>query len=161
MLRKKGMAMRYAPVAVLTALMLMLSSKAFAETAWDVLARFGWTGVWSVSCQEMASPQNYRMTYFKDDNGLARRKVDRGPNKPILMSVVENPQIVNTTTIAARIRNDDPNYGTDNGLFFDIVMILDNGRMRTLESKGSDGVTYIKDGLLSGKPSPWVEQCAN
>lgn len=154
--------MRCFCVTLMTSLLVLLSSTAFAQTAWDVLERFGFTGVWSVSCQDMPSPQNYRMTYFKDADGLARRKVELEPDRPTLMGSVDGAQIIAATTIAVRIRNDDPNYGADNGLVFDVVMTKENDRVRTLDSKGSDGKDYIKDGFFvpSGKPSPWVEQCA-
>jgi hypothetical protein len=44
-----------------------------------------------------------------------------------------------------------------------LIIIKESGRVRTLDSKGSDGKQYVKDGiaLLSGNPMPWLEKCSN
>jgi hypothetical protein len=157
------MAMKRSRLTVITAFLLSLSSTAFAESAWDVLDRFGFVGPWAISCRETASPQSSWVTVFRDANGLVRRKFDRGPDRPTLMSALDSVQIITSTTIKLRIRNDDPNWGSTNGTITDVVMVKENSRVRTLESKGSDGKEYIKDGIVtsSGQPSPWLEKCGN
>lgn len=155
--------MKCSRLTVITAFLLLLSSTAFAESAWDVLDRFGWAGSWAISCKEPASAQNWHMLVFRDANGLARRRLERGPDSSTLMTVVDSAQIITSTTIKVRVRNDDPNWGLSNGTTTDVLMVKENSRMRTLESKGSDGKEYIKDGILvsSGQPASWIEKCGN
>jgi hypothetical protein len=72
-------------------------------------------------------------------------------------------KLITSTTLAARVRNDDPNWGTSNGVATDIVMIKENGRMRTLESTTLDGQQIVEDGVIlsSSGPIPWIEKCSN
>jgi len=147
-------------VTVLAALLSLLSSAAFAETAWDVIGRFGWTGSWSLSCSELPSPTNAWLKFYRDANGVARRSLDRG-NGPELTIVIDSAQIITATTMAARLRNDDSSWGTNNGVYVDAILVKENGRIRAISSKKADGTEVIKDGIIisSGKPSPWTEKC--
>ncbi len=152
--------MRYLRVAVLAAFFALLANAAFAQTAWDAMQSFGLTGTWSPSCQTAPAPSNYWMSYYLDSSGVVRRRVDLGPSRTNLMSAVDSAQIVNATTLDTHIRNDDPGYGATNGLVFDVVIIKENGRVRTLASQGSDGKAYISDGIVAanGQPSVWLEK---
>jgi hypothetical protein len=100
---------------------------------------------------------------FRDTDGVVRQKVDRGADGPSLMSVVDSAQILTSSTLQIRLRNEDQNVGAKNGLFFDIVETIENDRRRTLQSRGSDGKDYIKDGIMvpSGQPSVWISKCSN
>jgi len=100
---------------------------------------------------------------FRDTDGTVRQKIDRGADGPSLTSVVDSAQILTPSTLQIRFRHDDPNYGASNGFFLDIVEAIENDRRRTLQSKGSDGKDYIKDGVMvsSGQPSVWVSKCSN
>ena len=155
--------MRYFRVAVLTAFFALLSGAAFAQTAWDAMQSFGLTGTWSLNCKAAASGSNYWMTYYRDAGGVARRSLDRGDNGSKLMLAIDSAHLITATTLAARMRNDDPGWGNTNGAVVDIIVIKENGRVRTLDSKGTDGKQYVKDGiaLLSNNPMPWLEKCSN
>jgi hypothetical protein len=87
--------------------------------------------------------------------------LDRGPDGPPLMSVVDSAQVVTPSTMQVRLRNDDLNWGTMNGVFFDVVQTIENDALRALQSKGSDGKEYIKDGMViaTGRPSPSLHRC--
>jgi hypothetical protein len=155
--------MRHVRAAVLTAFFALLPAAAFAQTAWDAMRSFGLTGTWSLNCKEPAGPANFWMTYYQDAGGVVRRTLERGPDPdyPRLMVVIESAHLITSTTMAARFRNDDPNWGDTNGATADVIMIKENGRVRTLDSKGGDGKQYVKDGIVvaSGKPIPWIEKC--
>jgi hypothetical protein len=155
--------MRYLRVAVLAALLALLSNAAFAQTAWDAMQAFGLTGTWSLNCQAPPGGSNFWMTYYLDANGVARRSLDRGDGGSKLMLAVDSAQVLTSTTLAASMRNDDPGWGASNGTVADLIIVKENGRVRTLDSKGSDGKQYVKDGvaLLSGSPMPWLEKCGN
>ena len=148
---------------VAAALLALLPGAAFAQTTWDAMQSFGLTGTWSLNCKQAAGPSNFWMTYYQDAGGVVRRSLDRGPDAPSLMLVVDSAHLITSTTMAARMRNDDPNWGDSNGTSSDLIIIKESGRVRTLDSKGSDGKQYVKDGvaLLSGSPMPWLEKCGN
>jgi hypothetical protein len=155
--------MRYLQISVLSAFGLLVSAAASAETTWDTLQRFGWTGSWAASCKDPPNLRNVWVVLTRDPDGTAKRKLDRGADAPALMGVVDSAQILTPSTLQARLRNDDPNWGAMNGVFFDVVQTTENDRLRTLQSKGSDGKDYIKDGTLvsSGQPSAWIYRCPN
>ena len=155
--------MRYLQISVLSAFGLLVPAAALAETTWDTLQRFGWTGSWAASCKDPPSLRNVWVVLTRDPDGTAKRKLDRGADAPALMGVVDSAQILTPSTLQARLRNDDPNWGAMNGVFFDVVQTTENDRLRTLQSKGSDGKDYIKDGTLvsSGQPSAWIYRCPN
>src|ERR1700676_580480 len=153
--------MRHLRVTVLAALLALLSGTASAQTTWSAMQSFGLTGTWSASCKDPASPANGWLTYYQDTSGVVRRTFDRGPGQPSLMVTVDSAKIITSTTIAARFRNDDPNWGNQNGISVDLALIKENGHVRTLSSTGSDGKQYIKDGVVvsSGTAIPWLEKC--
>jgi hypothetical protein len=153
--------MRYFQISTLLLLALSLPAPAFAETTWDTLQRFGWTGTWAAACKDPPSIRNVWTIVSRDPDGVVKRKLDRGADGPPLMSVVDSAQIVTPSTLQVRLRNDDPNWGKMNGVFFDVVQTMENDELRALQSKGSDGKDYIKDGvvLASGQPSPTLHRC--
>jgi hypothetical protein len=155
--------MRYFRISVLSAFGLLVPACAFAETTWDTLQRFGWTGSRAASCKDPPSLRNVWVILSRDPDGTAKRKLDRGTDRPPLMGDVDSAQIVTSSTLQARLRNDDPNWGAMNGVFFDVVQAIENDGLRTLQSKGGDGKDYIKDGTLvsTGQPSPWIYRCRN
>ena len=154
------MTMGYFRISALWAL-LLFPAPAFAETTWDVLQRFGWTGTWAASCQDAPSAKNVWTILTRDPDGVVKRKLDRGPDGPPLISVVDSAQVVTPSTMQVRLRNDDPNWGAMNGVFFDVVQTIENDALRALQSKGSDGKDYIKDGIViaTGRPSASLHRC--
>jgi hypothetical protein len=155
--------MRYFRISVLAAFGLLAPAAACADPTWDTLQRFGWTGSWAASCKDPPSLRNVWVILSQDPDGTAKRKLDRGGDGPALLGAVDSAQILTASTLQARLRNDDPNWGAMNGVFFDVVQTIENDGLRTLQSKGSDGKDYIKDGTLvsSGQPSPWIYRCPN
>jgi hypothetical protein len=154
--------MKYLPTIAMTAALSLLSSGAFAETTWDVLQRFGLVGTWAYPCSQPPSTTNWWVTYFKDPVGLAKRSADRGPGVPKLMVAIDSAQILSSTTMAVRSRDDDPNWGQSNGTVFDVVLVKENGRVRSLSARTSTGQEFIKNGIVvaSNAPAPWLEKCS-
>jgi hypothetical protein len=59
-----------------------------------------------------------------------------------------------------QLRNDDPNWGAQNGVSYDVIVEIASGHRRTVRSVGSDGVAYIQDGRLrDGQPAPTLMRC--
>jgi hypothetical protein len=154
--------LRAAALAALAALVSLLPASAMAETTWQVLQRFGWTGSWAASCNDPPSGRNIWINLIAAADGSVRRKLDRGHDAPPLMSVVDSAQIAGGDTLDTRLRNDDPQWGPADGRYYDVVMQkAANGGIRTFQSKGSDGKEYVKDGMFTatGQPSPWTFKC--
>jgi hypothetical protein len=151
-------------------LLLSTCSPCAAETAWDVLERFGLTGVWSASCNRPATQTNFREIYSKDSNGIARRGVDFGTGFPVGVTFVESAQIISPSKIKLRVRNADARWGKNNNVITDVVFMKEDDpetkeifRIRGLNSITSDGRVIVKDGILMslGKPSFWEYKCRN
>jgi hypothetical protein len=130
---------------------------------WDVLQKIGRMGTWAANCWLNPSWKNHRVALFRELDSVVKQRIDRGADGPSLTSVVENAEILTPSTLHIRLRHDDTGFGANNGLVLDIVEIVENKRRRTLQSKGSDGKDYIKDGIMLGPnaPSVWVSKCAD
>jgi len=156
-------------VFVCTALVTMVSiSCVSADTSWETLRRFGLTGVWAYFCDRAASRVNYFETYAGGPNGLTRREVDRGIDIPPAVSFVEDARIVPPSTLKAKIRNADSNWGPLNNLTYDVTLVKEDdpstheiARFRFLQAIRSDGKIMARDGLYfgSGKPTAWEHKC--
>ncbi len=146
---------------ILAAFTALPSAPAFAESTWSTLQRFGWTGSWAPSCTSPPAGQNIWVILSQDPDGTVRRKLNGG--NLVLMGRVDSAQILTPVTLRARLRNDDPKWGPTNGLAFDTVQTMDNNRLRTLESTGTDGKVYIKGGILQAnqQPSRWITKCGD
>jgi hypothetical protein len=147
-----------------TALML-LSGPAIAATdsPWAAVVKIGMNGTWAPTCSAPTTPANGRLVYYRGADGRVWRKYDRGPNTTSLNLAIDSAQVLTPTTIRARMRNDDPNWGAQNGAVTDVVIEVANKRMHTLNSVTSDGTQLIKDGILvqSKTAIPLFEKCSN
>jgi hypothetical protein len=155
--------MRYLRVTVITALLALPPGMAFAQTSWDVLQRFGWTGTWSMHCDQPLSATNPNSVIYLGSDGQVYRKLVRGAGYDDLFSVVVQAQPMTTTTIHTLWRNSTGWTGTQANVTMDMVVAMENSQVRTIESKGSDGKEYIKDGVitLNNNPAPWMAKCGN
>jgi hypothetical protein len=145
--------------------LLLLSGPAIAATdsPWSAVVKIGMNGTWAPSCSAPTTAANGHLTYYLGTDGRVWRKYDRGPNTTSLNLTIDSAQVVTPTTIRARMRNDDPNWGPQNGAITDVVIEIANNRMRTLNSVTPDGTQLIKDGVLvqSGAAIASFEKCSN
>jgi hypothetical protein len=150
------------------ALVLLFSTySAFAaENAWDVLERFGLTGVWSASCAKPATPKSFRTIFAKGADRQAIREIDYGAGFPIRLTIVESAQMISPLKLRIRVRNTDPNWGPTNNVVHEAVLIKENNaqevvRIRVIESILNDGTVLVQDGILKsiGKPGFWDYKC--
>jgi hypothetical protein len=151
-----------------TLVCMVTMNSASAETNWDTLRRFGLTGVWGYHCDNPATRTNYFETYADGPNGLARREVDRGIEIPTAVSFVEDAQIISPSTLKAKIRNADPNWGPLNNLSYDVILTKQEDpstkqilRFRFLQAIRSDGKIMARDGIYFGlgRPTAWEYKC--
>jgi hypothetical protein len=145
--------------------LLLLSGSAIAATdsPWAAVVKIGMNGTWAPSCSAPISAANSRQIYYRGSDGRVRRKYDRGPNADSLNVSIDSAQVITPTTIRARMRNDDPNWGAQNGTVTDVVIEIANNRMRTLNSATPDGTQLIKDSVFAkgGTAVPSFEKCSN
>lgn len=155
--------MRFLYAAVMTALLALQSGAAFAQSTWDVLQKYGWTGTWSMHCDQPLSASNPSSVIYLGTDGQVYRKLVRGAGYDDLYSVVEQASGLTSTTLHTHWRNSTGWTGDTANTTMDMVVALENGQVRTLESKGSDGKEYIKDGIitLNNNPAPWMAKCSN
>ena len=145
--------------------LLLLSGPAIAATdsPWAAVVKIGMNGTWAPTCSAPISAANSRLTYYRGTDGRVWRKYDRGPNTTSLNLAIDSAQVITPTTIRARMRNDDPNWGAQNGAVTDVVIEIANNRMHTISSVMPDGTQLIKDGILvqSKTAIPSFEKCSN
>jgi hypothetical protein len=144
--------------------LLLLSGPAIAATApWSAVVKIGMNGTWSPTCSAPISATNSHLTYYRGADGCVWRKYDRGPNTTSLNLTIDSAQVIAPTKIRARTRNDDPNWGPQNGTVTDVVIEIANNRMRSLNSVTPDGTQLIKDGVFAngGTAVPSFEKCSN
>lgn len=154
--------MRTVHAIAVTAVLMLMSHAACAQTTWEVLQRFGLVGTWAYPCSAAPSTTNWWTTYFQGADGRAWRSADRGPGQPKLMVAIDSAQMITATTLATRFRNDDANWGQMNGVATDIILVKENGRIRTLTARSTTGQEFIKNGVIvsSNTPAPWLEKCS-
>jgi len=151
------------------ALMFFLSTRAAfaAETAWDVLERFGLTGVWAANCGQPATVTRFHTMFSKDADRLARRKLDFGA-KSIYATFVDSAEMISPSMLKITVRNADPKFEKFNNKTFWTELIMENDpqtkkafRIRYFQSIATEGKMAVKDGinLRFGKPSPWLYKC--
>jgi hypothetical protein len=152
-----------APAATIVTLLLAFwANCATAETAWSVMAKVGAGGAWAAICSAQPSSSNWFLTYYADKTGIARRLANRGPAETKLNNTIDSAQYLTPTTFLMRIRNDDANWGSNNGVTFDTIVEIGPRGMRTLaSSRISDGVQLIKDGNFTsnGQPVATFQRC--
>jgi hypothetical protein len=145
--------------------LLLLSGPAIAATdsPWAAVVKIGMNGTWAPTCSAPTTPANGRLVYYRGADGRVWRKYDRGPNTTSLNLAIDSAQVITPTTIRARMRNDDPNWGAQNGAVTDVVIEIANNRMHTVSSVTPDGTQLIKDGILvkGGTAIPSFEKCSN
>lgn len=156
-------AMRHGTAAIATLFLLAAPAIANDNSAWSAMTKIGMSGTWAPTCSVPASPSNAKLTYYRGANNHVLRNLDRGPGAASLNVSIDGAHLVSSTEIAVRIRNDDPNWQASNGVAFDVVIGIVNNKMHTIRSVGTDGIQYIKDGIVvkQGTPAASLEKCSN
>ena len=148
--------------AIIVALGLLSGAAAEAESVLSVVSRAQLLGSWAASCSTDASPSNWIVTWYASGSGAVRRRSLGGPGLPPLDGAVDSAEMLSPTLMRTRMRNDDPNWGNLNGKFYDVVLDMSDGNMRTISSVTGDGQAIIRDGKLvsNGHPSVVAQRCA-
>ncbi len=146
---------------ILAALLLLWPAGARADAIYDNLMQFGMVGTWAIHCDQPLSASNPHSVIFPATDGKIYRKLVRGADKEDLYSVVESANVVTATTLDTSWRNASGWTGTQAGLAIEMVIAKEGNRIRTIDSRGSDGSHFIQGGIIvsSGTPAVWMEKC--
>jgi hypothetical protein len=141
--------------------LVLLAAPAHADATLDVLKAAGLLGTWAESCTAGPSRWNWFVTFYATGTATVRRKSETGGDDPMLDGAVDSAQRLTPTMVRLRLRNDDPNWGADNGAVYDTEAELRDGKWHVLSSVRPDGTQLIKDGkfVASGKPTPILQRC--
>lgn len=148
------------------ALILPLSLAARSATAQSltpagILQGQGVLGTWAASCSAGPSAGNIFTTYYTTQKGEARRRTDRGA-EGMLDGAVDAARLLPGNRLRMRLRNDDQNWGRQNGATAEIVVTISRRKMQTVEAFSNDGTEVIREGRFvhGGAPSPTLERCS-
>jgi hypothetical protein len=131
-----------------------------ADAVIDVLRAYGLLGTWASDCAAGASTSNWYVTYYVSQQGKGRRISERGPDQNTLDGTVDTAERLTATTLRMKLRNEDPNWGESDGIWYDVVVQVQNGATQSLSSIGSNGVQYIREGKFqNGNPAPVLYFC--
>jgi hypothetical protein len=144
--------------------LLLLAAAGYARNADSVLSvleKAGQMGSWAATCSQPPSKNNLYVVFYATTDGKVRRKIDRGSDGPGLDGAVDSAERESATTLRMRTRNDDPNWGETNGRYFDIVVEIADGRVRSLSSVDGNGTKMIEGGVLlaTQQPTPLFQRC--
>jgi hypothetical protein len=138
----------------LSCCLLWQSPAALADPVWDMLVEFGLPGIWAKDCHRAATRTNPYSIWQRSPRGTATRRVMTGSaTGSRLLGAIEAAQMIGEDRIELRLR-----VGRSTT---DLVLARAENRVRTLWSRGADGVEYIRDGKLvaTGADEPWLERC--
>jgi hypothetical protein len=146
---------------ILTAFLVLWPLAARADEIYDNLQRFGLVGTWAIHCDQPMSPANPHSVIYAAPDGRPLRKLVRGGDFADLYSTIESAKIVTADTIATTWRNSTGWTGAQAGVAIDMVIAKNGRRVRTVDSRGSDGTHFIQGGVFtkSGAQAPSMEKC--
>lgn len=131
-----------------------------AQIAGNMLADVGMLGRWAGDCARPAGPGNAHTIFERTLTGTGGQyRVEFSRSQATVRSV-DRVRVVSDDTIAMRFTT---MTGDATGLAFDITMLKEPKRYKVIGSVGSDGKTYIKDGIVvdSGQSNPWQNYCGD
>jgi hypothetical protein len=145
--------MRAAPI--LAVLLVVGSAPAYADSATlAAVEAFGLLGQWSPDCHQSPSIDNPRVYYDVTPAGQIGHRVSNDGRTARLSDTVADATILADDLIQfSVVRN--------GAVTFIVTVRREGGKMRTMDSIGTNGVRYYYEGveLSSGTPSTAFERC--
>ncbi len=149
--------------AVLTVVLMAAAGRAApiiaaADSPRQVLEDFGFFGRWSAHCDQPPTPGNSLRTTSVTASGAVGFREEFGKDFSENFYEVLAAERIADDQVSIRIRL---NRKTTQ----DLVMAMENGRLRTMANRPLDGEnagrTLVKDGRItaSGAPTPWMSRC--
>lgn len=144
-------------------LLALAAQPASAQSTLETAMRYGLIGAWSPDCAKPATNANWVGTWYATPAGQVRRRFERGSDGPPLVSAVDIADPVTPTRVRIRLRNDDANWGRNDGVTLDVLVQVEADTLRNIESTTLDGRTLIKAGVFThnNTPTPVARRCRN
>ena len=126
-----------------------------ADPTRDALEKFGLLGTWAADCKQKPSGRNPWQTYRIASSGKPTRVLTMKDGSLDGTFAMTNVKLMAPDRLAYR---DTRTTGT---LYFDVVLVRRNDRVRSVSSVSSDGKVLIRDGKFvdSGAPTLEFERC--
>jgi tetratricopeptide (TPR) repeat protein len=120
----------------------------------DALAEIGMQGEWAIDCRLPPGPTNQHLLIASSEPGEPTLLIRTGERE--LATTIRDVQSI----APGRVRWTQI---YPNGITYSIVSEKAGERFRSVESIGSDGKTYIRNGYMAdwGRGTPWLEKCAS
>jgi len=144
--------MRHLALAAMLPLALM-PALACAGGDSDTLTKFGLIGDWAFDCKAFPSPTNPFVTFIPSTAGQPTRQITTGnPQHDALVPIGDTALLDDT-----HLRLSYP----QGAVTVTVTLLKDNGRVRPLEARASDGTVSVVAGLVqrTGQPTAWLEKC--
>jgi hypothetical protein len=128
----------------------------------ETVQGLGLIGTWSASCNTGASETNWFVTFYATRKGLLRRRADRGGSVTSLDAAIDSAKLLDRNQVRLRLRNDDENWGTNNGQIFETVLDLGGGKLHTISSIDGKGEELVRNGrfVANDVPFPTLQRCS-
>jgi len=142
---------RIVPLVMVLALCLLGAAPSLAGDG-DVMQHLGMLGEWAPNCRLPLGPTNGRVVLSLSPGGEVTTLTRTGPRQAA--GIIRNVRVVSDS----RVRWSH----TLGAVTYEVVIERSGGKYRSIESIGSDGKVYIKNGFMTnfGWGSPWLERCA-
>ena len=135
---------------------------AWAQSDKAAAQSIGLLGTWATDCTKPATPTNWFIRYEANTDGHLQALYDNGDKGGPLLAIVESIHVQSPTTVATRLRYQDPRWGkSSDGGMFDMILELKDNHKQTVHSVRVNGGVLIEDrrNLLSGKAADIQEKC--
>jgi hypothetical protein len=126
-----------------------------AQTAADIMERWGLLGTWAVDCKRPPAINNTYLSYVKSGGGKVlheRNFGNRRDSREVLSATVSPEGRIEVTA----------DFGRGGGMRRWSLARVPDGRIRTMASSRVDGTgATIRDGrfVSGGRSSPWMRRC--
>jgi hypothetical protein len=129
------------------------SGSAGADPAGDALKKFGLIGTWAHDCNEPASRSNPYMIFTAPRSGTPTRQLRTGDAALDDITRIEGAHAVTNERLEVS--------WTQRGIKLRMVLVMVGKRVRTVESRSSDGHSYIRAGKLTSNNADtmWFSHC--
>jgi len=128
---------------------------AWADPTGDELKQFGLIGTWAYNCNEPAARSNPHVTFTAPPSGSPVRLLRTGDAALDGITQIDGAHAVDNKRLEMS--------WTLGGIKFLTVIEIAGERLRAVESIGSDGSTYIRDGKFidTNRDTQWFSRCSN
>jgi len=128
-----------------------------AQSPASAIKEFGVLGTWADDCGATASPANQYAIFSLTSRGNIELRNDFGPDYDRMVYRIVDAQRLSHFRLLLRQL-----LTSDDQIALNTVMMKANDRIRVWSSHGSDGSTFVEDGVMpsvNGQETGWMVRC--